>query len=297
MEIPGEIREHPLASLTSWHIGGNAERFYHPATKADLQNYMEALPAVVPCTWLGLGSNVLIRDGGISGAVICTRKLQNISLEADGSIIVDAGMTCAKFARFCSRNGFPEGAFFAGIPGTIGGALAMNAGAFGGETWPWVQRVEVINRQGEIYFREPKDYHIAYRTVKGKESIQAEEAFISAVFKFPHNKNIDGMEKIKALLRQRGQTQPIGTFNCGSVYRNPPGDFAARLIEGCGLKGYQIGDAMISPIHANFIINQGKATSQDIEAMMHAIEAAVWAKFNTRLQAEVRILGNEKCIK
>ena len=285
----GEQLNFPLAPLTSWHIGGQAERFYLPASVEALSNYLALLPQGTKLTWLGLGSNVLIRDNGIAGAVICTRKCQECYQREDGTFYVQAGVTCAKFARFATKLGYADAAFFAGIPGTIGGALAMNAGAWGAETWEWVQSVTLINRQGIILERAPNDYDIAYRSVLAKEH-NPDEAFMSAVFRFPHG-SIDGMTKIRELLKKRSETQPIGTFNCGSVYRNPPGDFAARLIEACDLKGYRVGDAIISEKHANFIINCNHASAQDVETLMTTIESAVWARFNIKLQAEVRILG------
>lgn len=286
----GESLAYPLASLTSWHIGGNATRFYMPPDNDKLAQYIKSLPLEIPLVWLGLGSNVLIRDGGISGAVICTKKCQQVFQHEDDSFVVQAGLTCAKFARFACQRGFPDAAFFAGIPGTIGGALAMNAGAFGGETWEWVQQVTVINRQGQCIQRQRQAYDIAYRHVQGKQSEQAEEAFISGVFRFPKRTG-DGVANIRELLRKRSQSQPIGTLNCGSVYRNPPGDFAARLIEECQLKGFRVGDAVISPKHANFIINCGAASAQDVETLMTTIETTVWERFGIKLQAEVKILG------
>ncbi len=285
----GEQLNFPLAPLTSWHIGGQAERFYLPVSVEALSHYVAQLPQGTKLTWLGLGSNVLIRDHGISGAVICTRKCQEMTQREDGTLYVQAGATCAKFARFATKLGYSDAAFFAGIPGTIGGALAMNAGAFGGETWEWVQSVTVMSREGVSIERQPNEYDIAYRSVHAKQPMQ-DEAFMAAVFRFPQG-GMEGMTKIRELLKKRSQTQPIGTFNCGSVYRNPPGDFAARLIEACGLKGYRVGDAIVSEKHANFIINCNHASAKDVETLMSTIESAVWASFNIKLQAEVRILG------
>lgn len=290
----GESLDFPLADLTSWHIGGAAQRFFTPQDVKNLSTYLNLLPQDLPITWLGLGSNVLIRDGGIKGAVICTRGLQQLSQAENGCVVAQAGVTCAKLARFGTRLGFADAAFFAGIPGTVGGALAMNAGAFGGETWPWVESVFVMNRQGHILVRKPADYEVGYRSVKGKTPEQAQEVFIGATFSFPKRTDLDGAERIRALLRQRAQSQPIGTFNCGSVYRNPPGDYAARLIEACKLKGYRVGDAMVSPKHANFIINCGRARAQDVEILMTTIESVVKDHFGIQLHAEVRILGERE---
>lgn len=289
--LPGEVFNEHLAPWTSWHIGGTAERFYSPSTILLLAEYLKLLPAELPVTWLGLGSNVLIRDAGIKGAVIGTRQLQQLYQREDGAIVAQAGVTCAKLARFCSRLGFPDAAFFAGIPGTVGGALAMNAGAFGGETWEWVEGVTVMDRQGILQPLTPKDYDIGYRSVKPIVAKDQGCVFVEGVFRFKRREDADGLSDIKALLRKRGATQPIGTWNCGSVYRNPPGDFAARLIEECQLKGYRVGDAMVSPKHANFIINCQKASAQDVETLMSTIVSTVEAKFGIHLQTEVKILG------
>lgn len=289
--LPGEVFNESLAPWTSWRIGGLAERFFSPATTEVLANYLRLLPAAMPVTWLGLGSNVLIRDAGIKGAVIGTRQLQGLYQREDGAVIAEAGVTCAKLARFCSRLGFADAAFFAGIPGTVGGALAMNAGAFGGETWEWVESVMVMNREGQSQMLTPADYEIAYREVKPKILSCQGTVFVAGVFRFTSQTHTDGMSRIRELLRKRSQTQPIGTWNCGSVYRNPPGDFAARLIESCELKGYSVGDAMVSPKHANFIVNCDQASAQDIETLMATIEATVLDKFGIQLQREVKILG------
>jgi UDP-N-acetylmuramate dehydrogenase len=289
-----EARDVSLAPLTSWHIGGEAERYFCPSTSDSLREYLTTLAIDVPCTWLGLGSNVLIRDGGIQGAVIATRRLQTLFQDSDGTVFAEAGLTCAKLAKYCTAKGFAEAAFFAGIPGTVGGALAMNAGAFGSETWEWVKAVKVIDRKGQIIFRDANEYDIGYRSVVGRTSEQAQEAFLGAIFKFPASLSDKGGEKIKALLRKRADSQPIGTFNCGSVYRNPTGDFAARLIESCDLKGYQVGNAMISPKHANFIINCGQACSEDVETLMNTVESQVFDRFGIALHREVRILGQKE---
>lgn len=288
-----EILQKPLAPLTSWHIGGNAERFVRPKSIAELAAYIQQLPETVPLSWLGLGSNVLIRDAGIKGAVISTLDLREIALHPSGEIWVEAGMPCAKFARFCCKNGYQDAAFFAGIPGTMGGALAMNAGAFGGETWEGVCAVRVLDRKGQLHVRSPEDYDIGYRHVFPKNPEQHQEAFVGAAFKFSKSDR-EGLEPIRALLRKRQAQQPIGTFNCGSVYRNPEGDYAARLIESCGLKGHRIGGAVISEKHANFIINVDNALAADVEQLMTLIESTVKNETGIVLHNEVRLLGEKE---
>lgn len=291
-----------LADFTSWRVGGLAKFFIQPKDSETLAAFIQQLPSELKRYWIGLGSNLLVRDGGVDGIVICTRSMTQLTLLPDQMIYADAGVTCAKLARFCCQHGFSDGAFFAGIPGTVGGALAMNAGAFGGETWHWVRQVRVLTPAGKIVERSQSEYVFEYRKVKHRAEIIAvaddrselnQEAFLGAYFQFPDTHTTDGLEKIKILLRKRAQTQPIGTLNCGSVYKNPQDAFAAQLIERCGLKGKVIGDAVISDKHANFIINRGKATSQDIEQLMFEIENAVYAKYNIQLDREVRIIGSQ----
>lgn len=287
-------RNETLARYTSWHVGGIAKQTYRPANLADLAIFLPHLPNDEKLIWLGLGSNVLIRDGGINGTVIITQghlnKLERLNeLESgDQSIIrAEAGVTCAKMAKFCAQFGYAAGTFFCGVPGTIGGALAMNASAFGGETWPHVVAVETINRAGEIKKRLPAEFKVSYREVIRP----GEEWFVAGHFKFPVGDMTAATAMIKELLHKRSVTQPLGEFSCGSVFRNPPGDFAGRLIETCGLKGLRIGGAWISEKHANFIINGGEATAGDIENLIRHVQERVEQMHGVKLIPEVHIIG------
>ncbi|PCH56477.1 MAG: UDP-N-acetylenolpyruvoylglucosamine reductase, partial [Legionellales bacterium] len=272
----------PLAQHTSWHVGGVAEQYYRPENLADLVAVLKATPADTPITWLGLGSNVLISDSGIKGLVIHTKNtLNNIELLADNTIKIAAGVSCAKVARFVGKQRLYGAEFFAGIPGTMGGALAMNAGAFGGATWDHVVQVITINSAGLINTRQKFEYSIGYRSVQVPV---ANEWFIAAILKFPDHNTLAEPKDIKILLRQRNNSQPIGVFSGGSVFKNPPGDYAGRLIEAADLKGYSIGSAVISPKHGNFIINTGKATAADIMQLMAYIQNTVLEKFNIVLE-------------
>lgn len=289
-KLRGYLKEYePLASYTSWRVGGPSRRFYRPADLADLSVFMQSIPENEPLTWIGLGSNVLIRDGGISGTVILTLgALNTIEDLTDEIIRVEAGVTCAKLAKYCARKGFAHSSFFAGIPGTVGGALAMNAGAFGGVTWEHVVAVETIDRRGKVRLRSPEDYTIAYRETKGPSG----EWFVAGHFRFTGHEEPTKLEtEIKQLLRKRSSSQPIGKLSCGSVFRNPPGDFAARLIEDCGLKGTTIGGAWVSEKHANFILNAGKATAKDIESLIQLVAEKVETTHRVRLIPEVHIIG------
>lgn len=288
-ELKGALHHNmPLARHTSWHAGGNARQAYIPADLQDLAAFLATLPAGEPIIWLGLGSNTLIRDGGVTGTVILTQgKLAKLELLQDNTLRAEAGVTCAKLAKFCTKIGAEKGAFFAGIPGTVGGALAMNAGAFGSDTWEHVLAVDVMNHRGEIQTKPRKAFTVAYREVQRDPN----EWFVAGYFSFPAGDGEKAQQDIKALLKRRGDTQPIGEFSCGSVFRNPPGDHAARLIESCGLKGHAIGGAIVSQKHANFIINHDHATATDIEALINHVQKIVQQKTGVQLVRECHILG------
>ena len=285
----GQWREgEPLARYTSWQIGGPADRFYLPADADDLAAALAGLPADEPLLWLGLGSNLLVRDGGFRGTVISTRQaLGDLEVLGRGRVRAGAGVGCAKVARLCTRHDLVGGEFLAGIPGTVGGALAMNAGAWGGETWPRVEAVETVDRAGVQRERPPEDFRIGYRSVEGP----ADEWFVAARFAFDAGDGAASRERIRELLEARARTQPTGTKSCGSVFRNPPGDHAARLIEAAGLKGACAGGVQVSEKHANFIINRGDGSAADVETLIERIRAEVEHSSGIRLECEVRIVG------
>ncbi|MBN9226800.1 MULTISPECIES: UDP-N-acetylmuramate dehydrogenase [Legionella] len=280
----------PLAEYTTWRVGGPASKLYKPKSITDLALFLHKIPEVESLLWLGLGSNSLIRDGGFSGTVILTQGcLKEMTLLDAQTVKVEAGVSCASMARFCARNDLAGGEFWAGIPGTMGGALRMNAGCHGGETWQFVVALQTMNRKGEVITRKPEEYEVAYRHVSGPP----EEWFISATFKLNPGKKETSLQVINELLERRTNTQPTNEYNCGSVFRNPVGNFAARLIESCGLKGFNIGGAMVSQKHANFIINdQGAATAADIEALIHLVQTKVREQTTIELMREVHIIGD-----
>ncbi len=284
--LPNEI----LAPYTSWRVGGPAEYVYLPADIEDLSLFLSFMPAELSLNWLGLGSNTLVRDGGIKGVVIITQGTLGKLSQEGHSIRAEAGVSCAQLARFSARLGLQGLEFMAGIPGTIGGALAMNAGCYGGETWPWVSHVETLDRRGEKRLRPVSDFTFSYRHVKKP----AEEWFVAGHFLTQSGDKNEALEKIRQLLEKRNAAQPTGLPNCGSVFRNPPGDYAARLIELCGLKGYKKGGALVSQKHANFIINEGQAKAADIEALLNEVKVMVEEKQGIRLIPEVCILGNKE---
>ncbi len=282
------LKDAPLAEYTSWQVGGPADYLYKPADLEDLSCFLSQLPASIPILWLGLGSNVLIRDAGISGVVIVTQgALRGISSMKQDLIRAEAGISCAQFARYTARQGLTGAEFMAGIPGTIGGALAMNAGCYGGETWQCVHSVEIMNRAGVRVIRKASEFEVAYRHV-GRP---CDEWFVAGYFSLQAGDKAKALIDIKALLEKRNAAQPTGLPNCGSVFRNPPGEYAARLIEKCELKGFTIGGASVSEKHANFIINTGHATAQDIETLVFTVQSIVEQRQSVRLIPEVCILG------
>jgi len=237
--------------------------------------------------WIGLGSNLLVRDGGFRGQVIAPlNALRQIHMQLDGSLYAECGISCAKLAKFCRNKELAGADFFAGIPGTVGGALAMNAGAFGGETWASVEQLIMIDRYGRLSQREPSEFKIGYRHVE----LPQQEWFAAAQFRFPARVG-DEESNIRELLRKRNATQPIGQPSCGSVFKNPPGRHAAQLIEAAGLKGYRLGTASVSDKHANFIISDGDTSAADIEVLIDHLRARVAAQFDVELETEVRIVG------
>lgn len=285
----GRLLEHEkLAKYTSWRVGGPADRLYIPQDRQDLIDFIKALPESEPLFWMGLGSNLLVRDGGIRGTVINTKgRLKEMCLTGDGSVYVEAGVPCAHVARFCGERGLIGAEFLAGIPGTMGGALKMNAGAFGGETWAIVKSVEMLDSAGNVTDRKPQNFIVGYRSVKGFDN----EWFLSCLLTLQPGDTAASQDKIKGLLEKRGATQPTNQPSCGSVFKNPEGDYAARLIEQTGLKGYAIGGACVSEKHANFIVNTGNATASDIEALIHYVQEQVKQQQGVVLQTEVCMVG------
>ena len=286
------LLQESLADYTTWRAGGIAKALYKPTGIPDLAVFLKQLPENERILWLGLGSNSLIKDLGFSGTVILTQGcLNTIELIGDDLIRVEAGVSCAKMARFGARNNLVGGEFWAGIPGTMGGALRMNAGCFNGETWQSVVDVETMTRNGEIRRRKPSEFNVSYRHVTG---LSEEEWFISATCRMVCGEKDKSLQLIKELLEHRAQTQPTSEYNCGSVFKNPTGTYAAKLIESCGLKGFSLGGAKVSTKHANFIINhEGIASALDIEQLIQHVRKTVLEKTSIELLHEIHILGDE----
>ena len=312
----GVRRNEPMRRHTSWRVGGPAELYFEPTDEDELAAFLAALPADMPVHIVGLGSNLLVRDGGVRGAVVSTRKLARRIERLDNTRVrANAGVPCATFARQCVRWSLGPAAFFAGIPGTIGGALAMNAGAFGGETWDRVESVETIDRAGVRRVRGRDEYEIGYRHValtapaarpsegaepgtSGSDRSRSDagsfsEFFVSGTFRFEHDESAD-LSSIREMLDRRAATQPLGVPSCGSVFRNPEGTHAGVLIERAGLKGFSIGGAQVSEKHANFIVNTGGATADDIERLIDAVRRRVAERFGVELVLEAKVIGERR---
>ncbi len=285
----------PLARYTSWRCGGPADRLYVPTDRDDLCAFLRELPPEEPVTVLGLGSNTLVRDGGVRGTVVIMHNPGAVFAMNDGLVVADAAAASPKLARFAAMHGLAGAEFLAGVPGAVGGALAMNAGCYGGETWRNVVRVEVVLRDGRVEVRTPDDYVIGYRSVRRADGSAPDGIFTAAWFRFPAGDATAARARIRALLARRIATQPLNLPNAGSVFRNPEGDHAARLIESCGLKGYTIGGASVSDKHANFIVNPRRsAKSRDIEALIAHVRETVRAKTGVDLEPEIRVIGEEE---
>lgn len=293
--LRGDLRAHePMARHVSWRAGGAAARFYAPADLDDLQLFLAQLPPREPLLFVGLGSNLLVRDGGFPGTVVLMHASGRHPERIAGHLYADAGVAAPKVARFAARHDLAGGEFLAGIPGTVGGALAMNAGCYGGETWEIVGRAVTIDRQGRVRTRARKEFDVGYRhcALRAGGRIGEDEWFAGAWFDLAPGDGAASRARIREFLERRIATQPLSWPNAGSVFRNPPGDHAARLIEACGLKGLAHGGAQVSDKHANFIVNPGRrASAADIEGLIQDVRQRVAERTGVDLVPEVRIVG------
>ena len=279
-------RDESLARHCSWRCGGPADHYFEPADSADLASFL-AGDARDPLFWLGLGSNVLIRDGGLRGTVIATTHLDDSRWSDATHLYAAAGAPCARLARMAAAQDRAGLEFLAGIPGTLGGALRMNAGALGGEIWQFVEWAEIIDRRGRIERCARAEFDASYRRVRQPQP----GWFVGALLVLPAAAQGEGNARIRQVLAQRSATQPTGKASCGSVFKNPPGDYAGRLIEQCGLKGQRIGGCAVSMVHANFIVNDGAARAEDIEDLIYLVQRTVREHSGVELETEVLIVG------
>ncbi|MDP7553176.1 MAG: UDP-N-acetylmuramate dehydrogenase [Candidatus Thioglobus sp.] len=273
--------DEPMSKHCSLRAGGITREFCSPENIEELSEFLNHNH--LPVLFLGLGSNLLVRDNGFNGVTIHTKHLNELTL-SNGLIGAEVGATLAKLSRFAQTNLKHGAEFLSAIPGSVGGALAMNAGAFGSEIWQYVVSVRTINLAGKIQQRDKSDFVIDYRSVTHNH---VDEFFISAQFDFDLE---EANDNVRDLLHKRNSTQPIGLASCGSVFKNPNGNYAAKLIEESGLKGYCIGGACVSEKHANYIINQDNASSSDIEKLILHIQNTVKTLHKVELEPEIIII-------
>ena len=284
------VEAEPMSAHTSWRVGGKAGLYFEPADRDDLLLFLRQRPAAEPILWLGLGSNLLVRDGGFDGTVISLHNsLAGLAAAGEGEIYAEAGVHCARLAKFAQRKLRAGLGFMAGIPGTVGGALAMNAGAWGSETWPQVISAEVVYRDGRTAWLDATQFSCGYRHVESPDGVCG---FLGARFRVGPDEDGKHAEHTREWLARRKATQPVGRRSAGSTFRNPPGDHAARLIESCGLKGYRIGGAEVSERHANFILTDDQACAADVEQLIEHVRQQVSRETGVELVPEVRIVGN-----
>ncbi|MEE9446870.1 MAG: UDP-N-acetylmuramate dehydrogenase [Arenicellales bacterium] len=290
--IEGHIlRDEPMDKHTSWRVGGAADLFFIPQDKVSLVQLMCQLPGNVPVYWIGLGSNLLVRDAGVEGMVICTLKGLGVleQVKAD-TVYAQAGVTSAKVAKFCARHGLEGAEFLAGIPGSFGGAVAMNAGAYDGDTWSLITRIECLDRDGNLSWFNKSEIEYQYRHV----NLPKQNWIVGAEIKLKPIKGLDLLRRIRELLKTRAASQPVQSANAGSVFKNPKNEYAAKLLDEAGMKGQSVGGAEFSEKHANFIINKGEASAADIEYLMQLGQAEVFKQSGIQLEPEVRIIGRSE---
>lgn len=287
-EFVGEDREVPMAERTTWRCGGRADRVFSPSSLDHLSDYLARLEADLPLTWLGRGSNVLVRDGGMRGVVIQLREpLSEIVLQPP-RVAAQGGAPCARLALLTATAGWGGLEFLAGIPGTVGGALAMNAGAAGSEIWHFVESIETVDRRGARHVFAPDRIRVGYRFAELPDG----HGVVAGTFLLERAEDpARPRRRLRELMDRRRATQPVAQPSGGSVFRNPPGGHAARLIEEAGLKGCRVGGAEVSRAHANFIVHEGAASAADIERLIEHVRAVVEERSGVRLELEVRILG------
>jgi|AntRauTorckE5430_2_1112549.scaffolds.fasta_scaffold00048_2 UDP-N-acetylmuramate dehydrogenase len=276
---------YPIKLLNTWHLGSTVRYFSNPNSLSQLVDVYEAYRHI-PTIWLGQGSNILFPDHELSSHIIKTNQSLN-QINFDDGIYVEAGVALAKIARYCVRQGYDDAAFMIGIPGSLGGALMTNAGAYQHEIWNHVTSIRVLTTEG-VKTLTPKHFFITYRQIQPPVGFIA---FLSAKLKFNDGSEEKGREKMRTYLLMRNQAQPIGSLNCGSVFKNPKGRSAGRLIDDLGLRGYSIGGARISPVHGNFIENVSNSTSNDVVKLISLMRRSVWNQYHIRLNLEVKTYG------
>jgi UDP-N-acetylmuramate dehydrogenase len=277
-----------LADLTWFRVGGPAEILYSPADEADLAYFMRRTPSNVPVTVIGLGSNLLVRDGGIAGVVIrLGRGFGEIKLEDRSRLRVGAAVPDVKVARAAADAGIAGLSFYRGIPGCVGGALRMNGGAHGRETKEVVVEARAVDRNGEVHVLKVAELRYEYRHCGAPEDF----IFTEALFQGEPGEPAEILAEMEDIAAYREEVQPIKSRTGGSTFKNPPGKKAWQLIDAAGCRGLMVGDAKVSEMHCNFLINEGKATGADLEELGETVRARVKETSGVELEWEIKRLG------
>ncbi|HKI60468.1 MAG TPA: UDP-N-acetylmuramate dehydrogenase [Mariprofundaceae bacterium] len=286
----GRLDEQVLMSgHTTLAIGGPARWYFRPKGASELAKALRLIPEDLHILPLGRGSNLLITDEGFDGVVLDFGGLSEIAID-ENTMVTGAGARMSKVAQLCATKGLAGLEFLATVPGDMGGGIAMNAGAFGQWVSDTLISIEVLHRNGEIESMMKEQLNMSYRHTE----LPSQTLVISGTFKLNSDDPEAIRERMRTMRKQRSSTQPLALPNCGSVFKNPEGDHAARLIEAVGLKGKKVGNARISSTHANFIVNEGQATSEDVLTLIAMAQQAVEKQFGVVLEPEVRILGGAK---
>jgi len=282
------LSNQPLAELTWFRVGGTAQVLFLPEDEADLAYFFGALPAAVPATVIGLGSNLIVRDGGVPGVVIrLGRGFGELKIEPGNRVRAGAAVPDLKVSRMAQQSAIAGLAFLRGIPGAIGGALRMNGGAYGRETKDVVIEVRGVDRQGRVHLFANSDMHYSYRHCGLSENIIFTEALFQGM---PGDAQTIAAEMEK-ITEARETTQPIKTRTGGSTFKNPPGHKAWKLIDGAGCRGMRLGNAQVSELHCNFLLNLGGATAAEIENLGEIVRKRVKEHSGVELEWEIKRIG------
>ena len=291
--LPGVSEDEPLASRTSFGIGGPADFFVEIGRPQAIEELIAGCAERgIPYLLLGAGTNLLIADAGVEGLVI---RVVNREHQIDGrQVTAGAGLKMMRLARIVADAGLRGFEFAIGVPGTVGGAVYQNAGCWGKELREVLVEVEGYTPATGIKTWKPADLHFAYRTSALREGALKGGLVVNATIQLERGDGEEAKALMARLTRERGETQPIKTKNCGSVFKNPPGDSAGRLVQAAGLKGAREGNAVVSPMHGNFIINEGGATAVEVKRLIERVQAEVRRRFNVELETEVEMVGRFK---
>ena len=279
---------YPLAELTWFRVGGPAEILFTPADEADLAAFLKDTPTDIPVTVIGVGSNLLVRDGGVPGVVIrMGRGFSGIALEPEHRIRAGTAVPDVRVARFAHENSIDALTFLRGIPGTIGGALRMNGGAYGGETKDVLVEARAVDRSGTIHVLGNADMRYSYRHCGAPEDL----IFTEALLQGKPGKPEDIAAAMDKITEAREATQPVKSRTGGSTFKNPPGHKSWQLIDKAGLRGFAIGAAKVSELHCNFLINEGGATAAQLEELGETIRRRVKETSGVDLDWEIKRIG------